>query len=149
MGDLPPPPRGMNTTLVQHDIQCQISSIRDLGVLANPEALLLVLPAIFAGVVMYLCLRRYPSPATLPLLMAAFLGTFFAFLWVTGTTLEVFDAFVVVIVVVVFLAVVLDAVVVMALTFVVHIYEKSSSVPLPQSLSCYVRIGGDQRGKNI
>ncbi|CBJ30034.1 conserved unknown protein [Ectocarpus siliculosus] len=41
-----------------------------------------------AGLVMYLSLRRFPSPTTLPLLMAAFLGTFFAFLWVTGTTLD-------------------------------------------------------------
>lgn len=57
--------------------------------LADPEAFLLVLPAIVAGAVMYLCLRRYPSPATLPILMAAFLGTFFAFFWVTGTTIEV------------------------------------------------------------
>ncbi|CAM9397465.1 unnamed protein product, partial [Hapterophycus canaliculatus] len=66
----------------------EISCIKDLGMLANANALLLVLPSILAGVVMYLCLRRFPSPATLPLLMAAFLGTFFAFLWATGATLE-------------------------------------------------------------
>ncbi|CAM9197690.1 unnamed protein product, partial [Ectocarpus sp. 4 AP-2014] len=65
-----------------------ISGIGDLGVLANREALLLVLPAVLAGLVMYLFLRRFPSPTTLPLLMAAFLGTFFAFLTVTETTLE-------------------------------------------------------------
>ncbi len=70
-------------------VQTEIGSIRDLGVLANPESFLLVLPAIFAGVVMYLGLRRHPSPTTLPLIMAAFLGAFFAFLGVTGTTLEV------------------------------------------------------------
>ncbi|CAM9630193.1 unnamed protein product, partial [Ectocarpus sp. 8 AP-2014] len=66
----------------------EISGIGDLGVLANREALLLVLPAVLAGLVMYLSLRRFPSPTTLPLLMAAFLGTFFAFLRVTGTTLD-------------------------------------------------------------
>lgn len=60
--------------------------------LANLNALVLVLPSILAGVVMYLCLRRYPSPATLPLLMAAFLGTFFVFLWARGATLEVSHA---------------------------------------------------------
>ncbi|CAM9163725.1 unnamed protein product, partial [Ectocarpus sp. 6 AP-2014] len=66
----------------------EINSIGDFGVLASREALLLVLPAVLAGLVMYLSLRRFPSPTTLPLLMAAFLGTFFAFLWVTGTTLD-------------------------------------------------------------
>lgn len=69
--------------------QREISSIRDMGVLGDPEALLLVLPAIVGGVVMYMCLRRFPSPATLPLLMAGFLGVFFGFLWITGATLEV------------------------------------------------------------
>ncbi|CBN77831.1 conserved unknown protein [Ectocarpus siliculosus] len=66
----------------------EISGMGDLGVLATREALLLVLPAVLAGLVMYLSLRRFPSPTTLPLLMAAFLGTFFAFLRATGTTLE-------------------------------------------------------------
>ncbi|CAM9457545.1 unnamed protein product, partial [Ectocarpus sp. 13 AM-2016] len=66
----------------------EISGIGDLGVLASREALLLVLPAVLAGLVMYHSLRRFPSPTTLPLLMAAFLGTFFAFLRVTGTTLD-------------------------------------------------------------
>ncbi|CAM9527246.1 unnamed protein product [Scytosiphon promiscuus] len=66
----------------------EISCISDLGMLANSNALLLVLPSILAGVVMYLCLRRFPSPATLPVLMATFLGTFFAFLWARGATIE-------------------------------------------------------------
>ncbi|CBN77829.1 conserved unknown protein [Ectocarpus siliculosus] len=73
-------------TLYFHSLE--ISGIRDFGVLANREALLLVLPAVLAGLVMYLSLRRFPSPTTLPLLMAAFLGTFFALLRVTGTTLD-------------------------------------------------------------
>lgn len=70
-------------------VKLEITSIATLSELASGEALLLVSPALAGGVVMYFLVRRFPSPATLPLLMVTFVACFFAVFCFTGTTLEV------------------------------------------------------------
>ncbi|CAN0382901.1 unnamed protein product, partial [Scytosiphon promiscuus] len=56
--------------------------------LADAKAFLLVLPSILAGIIMYLCQRHFPSPATLPVLLVAFLGIFFLSMWASGAAIE-------------------------------------------------------------
>ncbi|CAM9352702.1 unnamed protein product, partial [Choristocarpus tenellus] len=65
-----------------------IKGLQDLYLLAEPRALGLALPTVGAGLVLFLCLRRFPSVLTLPLLMVAILVAFFSTLALTGTSLE-------------------------------------------------------------
>ncbi|CAN0496265.1 unnamed protein product, partial [Discosporangium mesarthrocarpum] len=65
-----------------------VSGLRDLHRLLTPPALVLGLPAVVSGLAMFLCLQRFPSVVTLPLLMATALGLFSLAMIATGTSME-------------------------------------------------------------
>ena len=65
-----------------------LQTIRDWPLLLHPHALLLLAPGLCYGVLMYVLLRNVRSPFTLPACMIAMLGTFYALLWLTDTTLQ-------------------------------------------------------------
>lgn len=77
-----------NITPPSLDPQLEITSVKDLVQLTEPESLVLVTPALLGGVTYYLILRRFSSPMTLPLLLTMFVAIFFVILAATGTSLE-------------------------------------------------------------